>query len=123
MKKTIIILATLAVLGAGIGFLICDANRPGVNLKGYKAADTTEIVQNEWELHKSAGDEEALVVQWDQKYGATKTVYCKVIFYSKKTKQFKLVGKWMETVLIEASNTNDLKITKIPVDSIPEVKP
>jgi hypothetical protein len=77
---------------------------------------TTEvsIPENEWTVIQQCDSTEAIKVEWDQKYGLTRTEYCRAVFQN--ASQYKLVAPWIN-ITIEKSNTNNICYVKEPYDS------
>jgi hypothetical protein len=73
------------------------------------------IPENEWKVVQQADSTEMIRVEWDQKYGETKTTYCRVIFQN--NSQYKLVAPWV-TLTIEKANLNNINFSKESYDSI-----
>jgi len=72
--------------------------------------DKSIIGKVEWNPIAIANDSTILKVSWQEKYGPEKTVECLIVWESEK--QFKLTSKNLN-VIIEKTNTNDLKIERI----------
>jgi len=121
-KSTTITLIVITCILAIIILVTWNANR-GINLSNIKIADTIQIEKGEWEEYKSILIEDSILVYqvtWDQKYGVTKTEYCKVIFKNDKQKQYKLIAPWLDGVIIERVNMNDLSVDKINLNDVPK---
>jgi hypothetical protein len=73
------------------------------------------IPENEWKIVQQADTNEMVRVEWDQKYGETKAVYCRVVFQN--ASQYKLVAPWVD-LTIEKANTNNIKYAKELFDSV-----
>ena len=123
MKKMKWVAIVIVALGAvGIGYEIWSHNSNN-HLGSYDTLDTSEVETNPWQPYKYLTESDSdyvFEVIWDQKYGATKTAYCKAIFKNIKTNQYELIAPWLNSVTIEAQNTNDLKINKVLKKDVPD---
>jgi len=121
MKKWVVI--GIVVLGVlGIGYEIWNQSYSN-GLVNFTSRDSSSTEVSPWILFNSisADDTDGLYeVIWDQKYGTTKKVYCKAIFKNDKTNQFKLIAPWLEALIIESQNTNDMKINKVSKKDAPD---
>lgn len=119
-KKTIImVISSVGVLLIGV---IATINyNSGLNLKGIFVEKEKKIEVSEWVSIKSAKETKAIKVIWYQKYGITRTEYCKVVFENKKSKKYKLVAPWID-LIIEQVNENDISFEDVPMDSAPKQK-
>jgi uncharacterized protein YxeA len=120
MKKWIaIIIVALAVVG--IAYAIWEHNSSNV-FSNYTTQDTVVVETNPWQPYLSVpvGDTESVYeVVWDQKYGTTKTSYCMVVFRNERSKQYKLIAPWLDGIIIEYQNTNDIKFNKVLRKDVP----
>lgn len=94
-----------------------------VNLTTYKNVDSLQVENNPWELLLNIEPKDTLHVYkvvWDQKYGATKISYCMAVFENKETKQYKLIAPWINTIIIEKQNINNIDFNKIERKSMPD---
>lgn len=124
-KKSLITIITIACILVVIIFVTWNANR-GTNLTNLHVTEDQKIEKNEWEEHKFILVDDSVhvyKVTWDQKYGVTRTEYCKAAFRNDKQKQYKLVAPWLDEKIIERVNMNDIRFDKILLDSIPESYP
>lgn len=121
MKKWIFIgIVALGVIG--IGYVIWDYNRPSIRLDNIEP-DSIVISPNPWQEYISIPAEDTgkvFEVTWDQKYGATRREFCRAIFKNDKSMQYKLVAPWITSIIIQLSNTNNIKIVKINKNEIPK---
>lgn len=70
---------------------------------------TSEVIKSEWQ-YQSAGEGETLKVEYQEKYGELKTIYCK---YVSKSENVIIFGSpWSYTELFKA-NINSITITKL----------
>ncbi len=107
MKKATVISLSVIVAILAIIIIVTITHNSGINLTNLHVSEDKKIEVNEWEPIKTAGEDELVKVVWDQKYGATKTENCKVVFENKKKKLYKLIAPGLE-VVIERSNINDI---------------
>jgi hypothetical protein len=123
MKKWIgIVIIALGVVG--IAYVIWDSNS-SINLAGYSVRDTVAIEENVWKLYRSIpiGDtDEVYEVIWDQKYGATKKCYCTVVFRNERSNEYKLVAPWLDDLVIEKQNTDDISFDKVFKKDVPDYR-
>ena len=118
-KKLIITIISSAVILL-IGILVTVSYNRGIDLTNLTESKEKKIEENGWVSVIAAEGDEALRVEWDQKYGFRRTEYCKVVFYNKKEGLIKLVAPWLEMTIVEA-NMNNIKYKKVPIDSIPKM--
>ena len=75
----------------------------------------SKLEDNDWIEHKIAGPGQIIKVSWDQKYGITKTTYCKIVFSNKTQKTYKLIAPWITNeFIIERNNIYNISTTKYP---------
>jgi hypothetical protein len=121
MKKWIaIVLVALGV--TGIAYEVWNQNSSN-GLVGYTSRDSTVIDVNSWKSYMSipVNDTDNIYeVTWAQKYGDTKTLYCMSIFKNEVTKEYKLVAPWLNALIIEDQNANDIKINKVSKKDAPD---
>lgn len=94
-----------------------------VNLTTYNTIDTLKIEESPWKVLSCIKSNDSVYVYkvtWDQKYGVTKTAYCMAIFKNESTNEYKLIAPWLNTVLIEKQNINDIDIAKVEKKSMPD---
>ena len=111
------ILTVLAII-----YVVWDFNRFQYFGTDFKAVPEPKPVTNEWMPYKAIDPDDSLnvlSVTWTEKYGETKTVYCKVVFKNDKEKQYKLVAPWLGTVDIERANMDDIRFDRILKSSVP----
>jgi len=123
MKKWIAIVI-VALAGVGIVYVIWDHNSSNV-FSNYSIQDTAIVETNPWEPYLSipVGDTESVYeVTWDQKYGSTKTYFCMAVFRNEHSKQYKLISPWLDGIIIEYQNTNDIKFNKVLKKDVPDYK-
>ena len=106
-------IALVFVLGLTI-WVTLDYNRFSLGLFNTTPKEEP-IPENEWKVIQQADSTGMIRVEWDQKYGETKAVYCKVVFQN--TSQYKLIAPWID-LTIEKANTNNVKYAKEPFDSV-----
>jgi hypothetical protein len=119
-----VVIAIVILGGIGIAYEIWNQNS-SVDLSNYTNRDSVVIETNAWEpyLNIPEGDTESIFeVTWDQKYGATKTSFCMIVFRNEQAKQYKLVAPWLDGVIIEYQNTNDIKFNKVLRKDAPNYK-
>lgn len=116
MKVKVWVAIVIVVLGLfGIGYVIWDSNSSNI-FWGYNTPDTLKVETNSWETYLTIPEKDSVSiyeVTWDQKYGVTKTAYCMAIFKDDKIHQYKLIAPWIDLLIIEAQNTNDIKVSKV----------
>ena len=113
----IILITSIVILL--IGVIVTISYNSGIDLTNLHVTKEKEIEANEWQPKKTASESKLIKVVWDQKYGARKTEYCKVVFENKKRKLYKLIAPGLE-IVIEQSNINDITFEAISEDSIPK---
>ena len=120
MKKRIAyVIVALAVVG--IAYTIWSSNRSNT-FTNYSTLDTVSIDANPWQpyLNIPVGDTDNVYeVSWDQKYGSSKAAYCMVVFRNEKSRQYKLVAPWLDGLIIEYQNVNDIKFNKVSKKDVP----
>jgi hypothetical protein len=106
----------LIIIGVGVlvVWVTIDSNRFSIGNFSHQGTKT-EIPENEWKVVQQGDFTEMIRVEWDQKYGMTKTEYCRVVFQN--ASQYKLVAPWLN-INIEKANTNNIRYTKEPYDSV-----
>jgi hypothetical protein len=113
----------VVVLGAAcIAFEIWNQNSSN-GLVGYTSIDSTVIDMNPWKAYMSipvSDTDDIYEVTWAQKYGDTKVVYCTCIFRNEVSKEYKLVAPWLNALIIEDQNANDIKINKVSKKDAPD---
>lgn len=120
MKKWVVIVV-VALGVVGIAYEIWNQNSSN-GLVGYTSRDSLVIDMNPWKSYVSipVNDTENLYeVTWAQKYGDTKTMYCMSVFRNESAKEYKLVAPWLNALVIEDQNANDIKITKVSKKDAP----
>lgn len=101
-----------------LGYVICNYNQDIIGTLSHQEEEVTE--SPEWvEVTAIAVTDTNNVIRvtWDQKYGRTKTEYCRAIFVNKKDRKIKLVSPWI-TTFIEEANINDLTLERVSKDSM-----
>lgn len=112
MKKFGAWLVLIGIVGATV-WLTLDHNA-GVGLFNILPKENV-IPENEWKIVQQTDSTGMIRVEWDQKYGETKAIYCRVVFQNES--QYKLVAPWIN-MAIEKPNTNNIKYIKEPFDSV-----
>jgi len=125
MKPKMWIAIVIVALGIiAIGYEILKNSSPSIP-SNYKTSDTLKVEINPWVPYLSISEEDTVNIYeviWDQKYGATKTAYCMVIFKNDKLRQYKLIAPWINSIVIEGQNINDIKITKVLKKDVSDYK-
>lgn len=123
MKKWVaIVIVALGVVG--VAYVIWSSNSPNY-FGNFSTRDTLIVDTNPWKpsLSIPTGDTENVYeVTWDQKYGATKKSYCVAVFQNEKSRQYKLIAPWLDGLVIEYQNTNNIKFNKVSKKDVPNYK-
>jgi len=117
-----VVIAVVILGGIGIAYEIWNQNSSN-GLVGYTSRDSVVIDINPWKSYMSIPviDTDGIYeVTWAQKYGDTKTIYCMNIFRNEIAKEYKLVAPWLNALIIEDQNANDIKINKVSKKDAPD---
>lgn len=122
MKNVNWVAYVIVALGVvGIIYTIWNANSTNP-FGNYAVRDTAVVETNHWKPYISISNDDTCSVYevlWDQKYGATKKSYCMVVFRNESAKQYKLIAPWLDGLIIEYQNTNDIKFNKVLKENAP----
>lgn len=113
MKNWVGWLALFAIMGLTV-WLTLDHNTVSFGFFTHMPQEEA-IPENEWKVVQQADSTEMIQVEWDQKYGETKVIYCRVVFQN--GSQYKLVAPWI-TLTIEKANMNNIKFIREVYDSV-----
>lgn len=117
MKKTGLILVTLAVIACVIIFIVIkNTNSNQTIILPVPSKDSIKIESNPWKEYSTIppGDTiNVIKVQYDQKYGRSVLLYCTAVFENTKENKYRCIAPWLDKQDIEKSNINDFKVTKV----------
>ena len=122
MKWIAIVIVALGVVG--IIYEIRNNNSSN-HLGNFTVQDTLIVDTNPWKPYLSISSEDTgnvYEVVWDQKYGATKKMYCMAVFRNDQTKQYKLIAPWLTGIIIEEQNTNNIRFNRVEINAVPEYR-
>jgi hypothetical protein len=115
MKKKQIFVFTLISL-----FLLCACITFFSNFNGLNNfaayVPQKEEEKNDWSVVSAIKENDSLQkiqVIYQEKYGAEKTIYCKVVFENIKTGEYKCLSPEIGTLVLQKSNLNSFKISRI----------
>lgn len=124
-KATRIINLAIAgvVLAVVVVFLIGNAYRSRGLVIVPANTDTTitEPSTNDWVVHSQIEEDDSagvLRVSYDQKYGHTVVLYCRVVFENKKENKYRCVAPWTDKYEVERSNISNFVVEKTTLNSL-----
>lgn len=111
MTKSLTIWLTLGSIIAVCVIVIVVYNWNNITVGNITVNTQLNDTVNAWTALAST-EKDSIKVIYQEKYGAEKVLYCRVIFENNKTGEYKCVAPWLGNVILQKSNLNSFTYSR-----------